>query len=166
MQSLRVVSNSCESAQHELDHGQLEIGQGGVGKTLEVLGEAAVATHPGEGALDHPTARQHLELLDRVGALDDLELPAPHFGEGVAKLSRIVAAVRPDQRQPRKELLEPLEQVDGTVPILDVGRMHDGIQQEALRVRGDMALDAFDFLRGIEADRINPHPPFSADFTL
>lgn len=66
---------------------------------------------------------------------------------------RIVTAVRPDQRQPRKELLEPLEQGDGTVPILDVGRMHDGIQQEALRVRGDVALDALDFLRGIVADR-------------
>jgi hypothetical protein len=44
--------------------------------------------------------------------------------------------------------------------------MHDRVQQEALRVGGDVALDALDFLGRIEADRINPRPPFSAFLTL
>ena len=52
------------------------------------------------------------------------------------------------------------------VAILHIGRMHDRVQQEALRVGRDVALDALDFLGRIETDRINPHPPFSALLTL
>ena len=131
-----------------------------------MLCETAVAAHPGERALDDPAARQHLEALGRVGTLDDLELPVSHAVEGVGKLLGIVAVVGPDQLQPREQRLELLEQIDGAVAILHIGRMHDGVQQEALRVGRDVAFDALDFLGRIEADRINPFPPFSALLTL
>jgi hypothetical protein len=44
--------------------------------------------------------------------------------------------------------------------------MDIGVQQEAERVDGDVALLALDFLAGIEARWINVEPPFSAPFTL
>lgn len=131
-----------------------------------MLCETAVAAHPGERALDDPAARQYLEALRRVGTLHDLELPVSHVVEGVGKLLGIVAVVGPDQLQSREQRLEFLEQIDGAVAILDVGWMHDRVQQEALRVGRDVALDALDFLGRIEPDRINPSPPFSAFFTL
>jgi hypothetical protein len=42
----------------KLDGGESNEGAQGFGKVLEVLGETPVASEPGEGALDHPTARQ------------------------------------------------------------------------------------------------------------
>jgi len=52
------------------------------------------------------------------------------------------------------------------VAILDVGRMNDGVQQQAERVYQDMALLALDLLARIIARRIDAGPPFSALFTL
>jgi hypothetical protein len=43
----------------------------GLGKVLEILGETLVASEPGKGALDHPTARQDDEALRAVAPLDD-----------------------------------------------------------------------------------------------
>jgi hypothetical protein len=61
----------------EPPEGQLDAGEGneggqGFGKVLEVLGETPVSAEPGEGALDHPAAREDDEALHVVAALDDL----------------------------------------------------------------------------------------------
>ena len=49
-----------------------------------------------------------------------------------------------------------------TVPILDVGGMNDGVQQQPYRIDQDMPLLTLDPLACIIAGRIDPRPPFSA----
>ena len=50
-----------------------KVGQG-FGKVLKVLGVTPVSAEPGEGALDHPAARQDDEALHVVAPLDDLPI--------------------------------------------------------------------------------------------
>ena len=57
-------------------------------------------------------------------------------------------------------------QQGATVAILNVGAMHDGVHQEALRIDEDMPLLPFDLLARIKAMRVDAMPPFSADLTL
>jgi len=53
-----------------------------------------------------------------------------------------------------------------TVAILNVGAMHDGVHQQALRVDENVPLLALDLLARIVAVRVDARPPFSALFTL
>jgi hypothetical protein len=41
------------------------------GEIIEILGQAAAAIKPREGAFDNPTARQKLKRLGLAGAFDD-----------------------------------------------------------------------------------------------
>ena len=52
------------------------------------------------------------------------------------------------------------------VAILDVGGVHDGVDQQALRVDENVPLLALDLLSRIVARRVDRGPPFSALFTL
>jgi hypothetical protein len=45
-------------------------------RALEVLGEAAAAAEPGEGALDEPATREDDEARGALGMSDDLERPS------------------------------------------------------------------------------------------
>jgi hypothetical protein len=68
-----------------------------------------------------------------------------------------------------QERIEPEQgrnQQHAAIAILDVGRMHDGVRQQALGIDQDMPLLAFDLLACIVAVGINAGPPFSALFTL
>ena len=82
-----VFSRPCESAREELDAGAEEPGFGAGNGRREVLGQAAIAVEPGQGALDDPAARQQLGALCGVGSLDDLEGPATGPLERVRRVS-------------------------------------------------------------------------------
>jgi hypothetical protein len=49
-----------------------------------------------------------------------------------------------------------------TVAILNIGGMHDGVHQEALRVDENVPLLALDLLARIVAVRVNARPPWTA----
>jgi hypothetical protein len=49
---------------------------------------------------------------------------------------------------------------------LNVGGMHDGMQQQSLDVDENVPLLALDQLAGVEPGWIDAGPPFSALFTL
>lgn len=57
------------------------------------------------------------------------------------------------------------QQHDAAVAVLDVGGVHDGVQQQTQRIYENVALLALDLLARIVAVRI-VRPPFSALFTL
>lgn len=89
-------SRRCESAHEELDAGEEEPGFGAGDGGFGVLGEAAIAIEPSQGALDDPAARQHLEALYGIGSLDDLEGPSTEPLERAGELGSGVSAVGED----------------------------------------------------------------------
>jgi hypothetical protein len=62
-----------EAAAHGDDHGPVDDGLVVCGQALVVTDGASAAGDPGQGALDDPTAGQHLESVQVTGAEDDLE---------------------------------------------------------------------------------------------
>ena len=101
---------------------------GGRGNSLlEVLGETAVAVQPGQGALDHPLARQEFEALGHAGSLDDLN---DQFADAAQRLPRLVsgiAAIGEEMAQPREAGDHFGEQHWSPVVILDVGGVDQGM---------------------------------------
>ncbi len=83
--------------------------------------------------------------------------PAWNFGP--------LAAVGVEPEQERKQPEQRAHQQHAAVAILNVGGMHDGLHQQALRIDENVALLALGLLPGIETMRVRD-PPFSALLTL
>src|SRR2546430_5244975 len=78
---ISVFSGSCEAAGQEADAGDQAPGMGAGDGRLEVFGETAIASKPGEGAFDHPAFWFRLECADVLGSGDDLDCPAAECSE-------------------------------------------------------------------------------------
>jgi len=150
-----MISMACDSAHEELDGGHdgghVEPCGGALDGSFEVFCEAAVAAEPGEGSLDDPAARQHLEAFCGVGALDDLKRPGADFSEGGGELLAGIGAVGEDMVQPGKAVSDRGEYIGFAVAVLDIGGMDDGADQKAFGVGEDMALPARDLLARVKA---------------
>src|SRR5207248_3488850 len=96
---IRMFSGPCETAGEQADAGDEEPGLGARGGGLEVLGEAAVAPDPSEGAFDDPAFGLGLEGPNLLGTSDDLDRPPAELGDRVAKLVATVDAVGEDVLQ-------------------------------------------------------------------
>ena len=70
------MSWPCQQADDAADVGDEQPCFGAGDGFLPVLGHAATASEPGEGALDHPPSGDDLKADRGVGALDDLNGPA------------------------------------------------------------------------------------------
>jgi hypothetical protein len=90
-----------------------------IGQVLEILGESAVASEPGEGPFDHPASRQHDEACHVIGAFDDLDAQARNFGDGGIDLMGMVAGVGPDQLKPRKAVPYPIDRQRCAIAVLN-----------------------------------------------
>src|SRR5215216_6054928 len=147
------LSSSCEAAGEETHARDGDPGFGAGNGGFEVLGEAAVAAEPGEGALDQPSPRQELEAFDAVRTLDDLDRPRPAFGERADELLPAIDAVGEDVAQLGERAGEALEQRHGAVTVLNLGAVHEARQEEALGVGHDVAFAALDAFEHIQAAR-------------
>ena len=78
----------------------------------------------------------------------------------------MIGAIGKQLLKERKLAEQRGEQQQAAIAILDVGRVDDGVQQQAQSINQNVPLLALDQLAGIEAVRINAGPPFSALFTL
>ena len=84
---------------------------------------------------------------DRVsGAFDDLNGPVAEFGEGVTQIGAVVDAVSEEVAQPRKQLMDGLDDKRGPIPILDVGGVHLGTDQQTGSIGHNVTLTTFDLL--------------------
>jgi hypothetical protein len=77
------------------------------------------------------------------------------------KLVAGIASICEDMAQPGEAFAHGLEDIDGTVVVLDVGGVGEDENNNAAGVRQDVALAAFDLLSRIIAAR----PPLSVVFT-
>jgi hypothetical protein len=122
-------------------------------RSLEVLGETAASTEPGECAFDDPAPRQELETFDAMGPLDDLDGPWTTVGERIEKLIPSVDPVGKDMAQPGEFRSHLLQQRYGAVTVLDVGRMNMNPEKEAIGIGHNMPLVAADALPSVVAAR-------------
>jgi len=136
-----------------------------IGEVFPIFGEAAVPSEPGEGALDHPSARQDDETAHVVGALDDLQSQARDFGDGIDDLMRVVAAVGPDKLQPGMALADLAQHQGRAIAVLDAGGMHHHPDRQSFGVNESVKLAAFHFFAGVVPHLVIFTAPFSADFS-
>src|ERR1700724_2108936 len=123
-----------EPPEGQLDGGERNEGGQGFGEILEVLGKTPVSAEPGEGALDHPAARQDDEALHIIAALDDLHAQDGQFGRGRLDLPGVVAAVGPDQFEPGEAPAYLVEDQPGTVAVLEGGGVDDEPHRQSFGV--------------------------------
>jgi hypothetical protein len=84
----------------------------------KVLGQTPVSSEPGEGALDHPAARQDDEPFYVVVPLDDLHTQQRHLCHRSLNLPRAGAAIGPNQVEPREAAESLIENETGPVTVL------------------------------------------------
>jgi len=100
-----------------------------------------------------------------IGALDDLNIHALQNGsKPVLEVRALISAVGIELQKEGIETEQGRHQKHAAIAILDVGGMHNGVHQEALRVDENVPLLALDLFAGIVAMRV-VNPPFSALFT-
>ena len=94
-------------------------------------------------------------------AFDDLQRPGAGLGDGGSGFGSLVAGIGEDAFDEREQTPgAPVENEQGTIAILHVGRMNDDVQQEAERVDENMPFAARDLLARIEALRVERAAPF------
>ena len=157
---------SDDPSEHEPDARQSDEGEGCSVEVFVVLGEAAAAADPGDGALDDPASRDDLEALGLRGTLDHLDLPRG-AGHGPVQLLTAIGAVGEDRlKEGEQPARPPVQDQRSAVAVLDIGRMHDRVEDQTEGVDEQMALLALDLLARVIARRVDARPPFSAPFTL
>jgi hypothetical protein len=136
-------------------------------EALPILGQAAAAIEPSDGALDDPSLGQDGKALCCIGTLDDFHVDLPEdFANGGLKDRPLIAAVGLELQQEWMQAKQCGHHQHPAATILDVRRMYKGVEQQALGIDQDVALLALDLLFRIVAMRVNPRPPFSALLTL
>lgn len=136
-------------------------------EAFPVLRQASAAVKPSNRSFDDPALGKDDEALGRIGSLDDLDLQAAADAtQAGLKIWPLIGPIGIEFAQKRMQAKQGRHDPDAPVTILDVARMHDGVQQQTLCVYKDMALLAFDLLTGVIARRVNRRPPFSALLTL
>ena len=136
----------------------------GVREVLEILGKPPVTPKPGKGALDHPAVPQHDETLHIVAPLDDRHTEPWHLCHRGIYLPCVVAAIGPDQLEPRKTPAALVEHQASPVAILDGGRVDDNPHRQAFVVDQGVDLAALDLLPSVVTHLVVFAAPFSADF--
>ena len=108
-----------------------------------------------------------VQTLGLIGTFDDFDVDLRgNFRQSGTKLRSLIAAIDKDLLQKWKHAEQGFEDEHAAVAILNIGRMHDGVEQQSLHIYEKMALLALDFLAGVIPRRINADPLFSALFTL
>ena len=104
--------------------------------------------------------------MDFIGTLDDFDIHAlEDTSKTVLEPCALISAIGVELEKERIEAEQGGHEEHATIAILDVGGMHNGVHQQALRVDENVPLLALDLLARIISMGI-VSPPFSALFTL
>lgn len=136
-------------------------------EVFPVLGEAAAATQPTDGAFDDPSFVDDEEAFGAIGTAHDFGGEARHDARQAVMENRSGVGAVGEQLLEERELSEHCGQEhQSAVAILNIGGGDQRVQQQTQRIDEDVALLALDQLAGVEPMRIDAGPPFSALFTL
>src|SRR6266699_1213206 len=124
-----MFSGPGETAREDADAGDQDPSLGAGDGRLEVLGEAAVTSEPGEGAFDHPSLGLGFEGADTLRSRDNLDRPLARIGERVEQLLAAVDAIGEDMAQLGEPSSKRSEQRHSAMIVLDVGRVHQHGEQ-------------------------------------
>ena len=116
-------SGWSESFEHQVDHRYVNPGLAGFGQFLVVFAESSAPTQPGQCALHHPPAGQHLEVVAVRTAAHHLQQPTAGRPSPRDQLAGI-SAVSPDDLEPRETAQQSAQHQLGSVPVLNTGSMH------------------------------------------
>ena len=134
---------------------------------LPILGEPAATVEPADRAFDDPASGQNDKALEAIGALDDLGL---QIGQGLGQRGvedrSVIGAVGKEFPEKREHPKQGRYQQDTTVPILNIRRGDQAVQQQTPHIDENVPLFALDQLARVKARRVDARPPFSALFTL
>src|SRR6266436_7856954 len=157
----------AEFSEHEADCGETQERQGLSVEALPILGQAAAAVEPRNGALNDPAFRQDHKFTDPIGTFDDFNVEMrQNFCNCFRKFRPFISAVDEQRLQKWKHAEQCRHDESAAIAILDIGRMNNGVEQQAYCVDKNVPLLALDLLARIVPVRINARPPFSALFTL
>jgi hypothetical protein len=135
-------------------------------EAFPILGEPTASAEPSEGPLHDPALGQDHEAFCPIRSLHDLGFHTrEHAGQAFAEFGSLVSCIGVELFQERKHPEQRRHDELAAVTVLDIGRMDQGMKQQAQRVYESMPLLALDLRAGIIAVRIDRGPPFSALFT-
>ena len=99
---------------------------------LPILGEPSAAIEPCDGALDDPAFGQDHKPADPIGAFDDFNVEMrQNFCKRFRKLRSLISAVGEERLEEWKHPKQGRHDENSSITILYVGRMNDGMEQEA-----------------------------------
>ncbi len=169
-----------QTAQHDADHGDIDPGLFAALKQFIILGQAAPGRKPGECSFYYPTPLKHVEPLGAnlfpidfapfrdpetaqtaPGVFNDLDLPAKRLLDPDNKAAFGISTIGPDQLETGKAILERFKQAFAPLVILDIGLMHQLMDDEPIGIYEDVPLAALDFFATVVA----APPPFWLVFT-
>ncbi len=132
----------------------------GLRQSFIIFAQPTTPTKPCKCAFHDPSAWQHLKMMAVRWTFDNLQKPTTERISPLYQLS-CIAAIGPDQLEPRKSPHQFRKHKLGSVSVLDIRSMDDNGQKQSQSVYYDMALASRDFLARIVATR----PPFSVVLT-
>jgi hypothetical protein len=101
-------------------------------EVLPILGEPSATIEPSDGALDDPAFGDDLEADCGVGSLDDFNVKMrENFCQRLLELRSLVTTVGEELFQKGKHPKQGRHDENAAIAILNIGRMDDGVEQEA-----------------------------------
>ena len=125
-----------------------------------VFAQTTTPAEPCECSLDHPSARQHIELATVPWTLDDFKRPSCQAPYPLDQLSPI-ARVSPDQAQTLEPTFQFADNQLRSISVLNVRRMNHHIQQQSCGIHYDVSLPTIYLFARVVAARA----PFSVVLT-
>ena len=143
-----------------MSHSYVDPSLGCFRQRLIVLAQPAAPSQPRKCSLNHPSARQYVELVAIPGTPHDFKRPSRQLPHPLDQFSR-VARVSPDQSHTLKPTFQLAYDQLRAVSVLNIGRMRHHVQQQPRGVHYDVSLSTIYLLACVVAAR----PPFSVVFT-
>jgi len=149
-----------QAAEHDADHSETDEGGASPAVALEVTRHAAKTADPRECSFHDPALGQDFKSNSCSRTFNNLDPPSSGSGRSLRSFRSLIAAVAinalDEREQPTRAAIEHQR---NAITILDAGRMHCYVQQQAERINENVPLSTLDLLARIKALRIERSPP-------